>query len=147
MKPPPESDQAIPTPEPSTNETSSTSTAPPLGDAQKFAFETIIETAKQIITLSTGLIALGILFAKDFAGGAPSGARVLLGLSWLFLLFSMLIAIFVTLGTVTGALGKHSHDEPANPYADNITTAAKLQSGFFLAGLTGSILAGAIMMM
>lgn len=130
----------------STTQAPTTATPPPLGDAMKYSFEVVVETSKQIITLSTGLIALGILFAKDFAVDAPTGARVLLAVSWLFLLLSMVTALFGTLGTVTGNLAKSSGDEPASPYAGNITLFSQVQAVLFLLGLAASVVAGICMM-
>ena len=83
---------------------------PDLTTAQEKAFEFVQETVKQVITLSTGIIALTITFVKDFIGeGAPHGAEVLLAVAWLFYILSVICGVW-TLLSVTGSLNEGGTD-------------------------------------
>lgn len=104
------------------------------------AFDLITEISKQIVTLSTGLIALGITFNKDFLGSTPNPARAWLPWSWLALLFAVACAIWTLLGAtgvqaIAGA-------EDAEPYAVAIRLPAIGEIVFFGLGLLLTVITG-----
>ena len=109
---------------------------------RKKAFDYASDTAKQIITLSTGILALTITFAKDILGSISSVAKVLLMLAWLVYLFSIAFGL-ITLFTLTGTLDSWSKCQPPSPgaappsppsiYDPNIARPAKFQILSFLA--------------
>jgi hypothetical protein len=72
-------------------------------DKRSKAFDFAADVAKQFITLSTGILALTITFAKEIGGGPSQGAPLLLGLSWVLYLLSILGGVW-TLMALTGEL-------------------------------------------
>src|SRR5690242_1048270 len=56
------------------------------GDTGAKAFDFAQDVTKQLITLSTGVIALTITFLKDVATKAPSGALDFLHIAWVLFL-------------------------------------------------------------
>lgn len=105
------------------------------------AFDLIADITKQVIALSTGVIALGITFNKDFLGDASTtAARSCLILSWVLLLVAVLFGI-LTLMATAGAQAQAS-DCPPEPYAGPIRFFALLQLGTFFLGLVGTVVAG-----
>src|SRR5688572_10889853 len=66
---------------------------PNLDESQQKAFDLSQDSAKQVITLSTGILALTITFFKDFAAGADSTSKTIMAISWLFYLISILAGI------------------------------------------------------
>jgi hypothetical protein len=107
----------------------------PTTEAVQQSFEFAAESVKQLVTLSTGIIALMITFSKDLVGRvSPSGVR-LLRTSWALYLASMLVGI-LAMGAMTGALAK---DDTPSVYEPNILALTVLQWVIFLIG-TGVLL-------
>ena len=76
------------------------------------AFEFAKDSTKQLITLSTGIVALTITFAKDILGGVPAGPRRLLFAAWVVYLISIICGRW-TLLALTGSLEpKKNGDTP-----------------------------------
>ncbi len=74
-----------------------------MDDQVKMAFEFASDLSKQLITLSTGIIALTITFAKDILGPtSKSGSRLLL-FSWIGYLLSIVFGIWCLMA-LTGSL-------------------------------------------
>ncbi len=107
------------------------------------------DTTKQIITLSTGIMALTVTFAKEFKVG--SGALSVPGtlqISWLAFFLAILFAI-LTLMAVTGSLSQidRSTDEQAQRAladcnASNIRLPAIAMIICFLVGLALTAIVG-----
>lgn len=105
------------------------------------AFDVVIDLTKQVITLSTALIALGVTFIKDFADTAPADARMWLASSWIALLFSVVLGL-LTLMACAGILGRAKDTASADPYSGNARLLGGLQLITFLIGLGMAIIAG-----
>src|SRR5271166_2016851 len=74
-----------------------------LGERIKEAFDFASDTTKQLITLSTGVIALTITFAHDIVGYVGLGPRVVLVVAWFIYLLSIVCGAW-TLLALTGTL-------------------------------------------
>lgn len=99
------------------------------------AFDFAKETTKQLLTLSTGIIALTITFSKTFAENVPPQATIFLKLAWLAYLLSILFGIW-TLMALTGTLEpKDKSKDIVSIWGGNVTVPAGLQVLTFLAGL------------
>ena len=83
------------------NESNSTQT--PSFDAHEKLFDFAQDTTKQIITLSSGIVALTITFFKDFASGASEFSRHLMTVAWVGYVLSVIAGLLVLLA-LTGAL-------------------------------------------
>jgi uncharacterized membrane protein (DUF485 family) len=116
---------------------------------QKKAFDFAVDLTKQLITLSTAIIALTVTFSKDIIGGVDNSNRWLLFLSWLVFIISILMGI-LTLMALTGNLDPipkkqpknkdGSQPEPIKPLpilitSTNVTSTAKLQVCTFMIAL------------
>ena len=113
-----------------------------LDEATKKAFDFASETTKQVLALSTGIIALTITFSKDFVHGLSPGATTFLVWAWLAYFLSILFGI-VTLMALTGTL-QPKQEQGARPtlWGKNVTRPAGLQIASFLAGLVLTICFG-----
>jgi hypothetical protein len=85
----------------------------------KKAFDLLAEVSKQLITLSTGILALTITFAKDLI--KPADAPVwLIKASWVLYVLSIVFGV-LTLSTVAGNLEEsYISDKPPTLYAKSI---------------------------
>lgn len=107
------------------------------------------DTTKQIITLSTGIMALTITFAKEFKVGSGSlSVPLSLQFSWLAFFLAIFFAV-VTLMALTGSLSQIDRSNSvavqrrlANCNASNIRLPAVAMILFFLAGLALTGFAG-----
>jgi len=104
-------------------------------ELKKKAFDFASETTKQLITLSTALIALSITFKGNFSN---TENQSLLLLCWISFFVSVLFGIG-TLMALTGTLEKCTEDSE-NPvklsiYGANVKRPSFLQILFFLIGL------------
>ena len=68
-----------------------------MDERDRLAFEFARDTTNQLLTLSTGVVALTITFASDFVGGVSPWVRVLAVLSWACLLLSILFGLLTLL--------------------------------------------------
>src|SRR5215468_10416340 len=86
------------------------------------AFDFAADATKQILTLSTGILALTITFAKDILG-APGHWSRLLGWSWILYLISILCGVW-TLLALTGSFSSSGQRTPPTspPPTDAPTT-------------------------
>ncbi len=101
------------------------------------------ETTKQIITLSTGIVAFTVTFAEKFNVGTE-GLQVPLSLkiSWILYCASVFCAVW-TLMAITGTLNKlDREDSQPETSASNITRPAGLMIFAFVGGLVTTIWAG-----
>jgi hypothetical protein len=74
-----------------------------MDDRQAKAFDFSQDAAKQLITLSTAVVALTITFYKDFATGAGHASKVLMTIGWGLFLLSIFAGV-AHLFALTGAL-------------------------------------------
>lgn len=74
-----------------------------LDNQKEKAFDFCADSAKQLITLATGVIALTITFAKDFVVNVPAGDKTWAYCAWGTYMLSVLFGI-VTLNALTSAL-------------------------------------------
>jgi hypothetical protein len=113
-----------------------------MDEAAKKAFDFASETTKQILTLSTGFIALTITFSKDFVHQVPAMAVTFLAWGWLAFLLSIICGIW-TLMALTGSLQPRFKPSPAPGIrGSNITRPAAFQILSFLAGIVLTICFG-----
>lgn len=125
-------------------------------DQDQKAFDFAQDATKQLITLSTGVVAITITFFKDFAANAPSDAKTWMQWSWVVYVASIVFGVW-TLLALTGALGagdpsaggsgdtrNKSDADKGRPsiYSPAITLPAVLQALTFLAALVMSVVAG-----
>jgi len=104
-------------------------------DLRKKAFDFASETTKQLITLSTALIAISITFKGNFNQG---GNETNLLICWISFFISVLFGIW-TLMALTGTLEKSSEKGEdkveLSIYGKNVKRPSGLQILFFLLGL------------
>ncbi len=113
-----------------------------MNEQRRTAFAFAQETTKQLIALSTGVIALTITFFQHFATNAGPLARLVMAISWVLYLLSIVFGL-VALMALTGSL------EPKEPSSGepsirgrNVTGPATAQIVLFLAGLAVTVVAG-----
>ena len=104
------------------------------------AFDFAQDTTKQVLTLSTGIIALTITFIKEIAGDAPESAMKFIEISWVLYLASILAGL-LTLMALTGSLGELKEGS-ASVYERSIRIVAGLQLLCFLGGLVLTVVFG-----
>jgi|ERR1700728_1622731 len=83
-------------------------------DAVQLAFNFAKEIATQLITLSTGLLALSIAFTKDILQGVPKGKERRLKAAWGVLIVSIVCGVW-TLSALTGTLMPVNPSDRPNP--------------------------------
>lgn len=111
-------------------------------DPANKAFDFAGDLTKQLITLSTGVIALTVSFLKDATDGVSNVAHVLLAAAWGFYLLSIVFGVGTLMG-LTGNLGKHGEGE-ASIYSKNIRVFSGLQIGCFLVAIALTITFGVL---
>lgn len=117
-----------------------------MDDQSQRAFEFAQDTVKQVIALSTGIMALTITFQKDFIHSSSNIAGPFIMLSWIFFLISVSFGLW-TLCALTGRLGSEGTSEctAGSPIYDKaITNPAMLQLACFFVGLVCTVLFGII---
>jgi hypothetical protein len=113
-----------------------------MDDKTSKAFDFAQESVKQLITLATGVIALGITFAKDFVSAVPAGARSLALWSWGAFLLSVLFGLWALLA-LTGTLDAEA-SVPVSIRGTNVKIPATLQILFFVIGLSLTVWFGIV---
>lgn len=106
------------------------------------AFDYASDLAKQLITLSTGIIALTITFMRDVVKEIGTGKQVLLLSAWLLYFVSMICGV-LSLMALTGALapmGKLATVDVMIP--SNARVFGGLQIAAFLLGTLGILFYG-----
>jgi len=100
------------------------------------AYKSASDLAKQLITLSTGILALSITFTKDIVKGLPAKPARLLKFSWVVHLLSICCGIW-SLMALTGMVFKVSQQGASSvqedPYGSG-TLPAFLQIALFVLG-------------
>jgi hypothetical protein len=110
-----------------------------LGDDKRATFDLITEITKQIITLSTALIGLGVTFIKDLH--LADAGKSWIGASWISLLLAVIFGL-ATLMASAGVQARPPRQREPDPYAPNLALLGALQVLAFLAGLALSVVAG-----
>lgn len=109
-----------------------------MDERRKKAFELATETVKQLITLSTGIIALTITFSKDLLEAVPAAAKPFLTFGWLAYLACVVFGVWALMA-LTGSLepqpgnGDEEVLELPSIRRANVTLPAALQVLSFLA--------------
>ena len=102
-------------------------------DAAQTAFTLAKEVSVQLITLSTGILAVTITFAKDSSAGRSGRHVAWLRYGWAIYLLSILCGIW-TLMALTGTLMPADGAPPDKPtFGDNVRFPAGLQIVTFVA--------------
>lgn len=122
------------------------------------AFDLVTEISKQVITLSTAVIALGITFGRDFAQSGAGSNPWWWGTSWVLFLLAIIFAIGTLMASTgtqatmdaqgnarasTGTPAKASTASPS-PYQGSVRLFGALQLTCFLLGLVMSVVAGIV---
>lgn len=89
------------------------------------SFSAYGELTKQVLTLSTAVLALTITFLTDVVKHVSGVERWLLGLSWLFYVLSMVFGVFVLMA-LSGAL--HCIEHPGDTHCKGLTTPITIYS-------------------
>jgi len=98
------------------------------------AFDFASDLAKQLITLSTGILALTITFTKEFVKDFSTARPRLLLVTWLLYLFAILMGI-ATLMSLTGSLTISANSPAELPtFRPGVFLFSALQILAFLAG-------------
>jgi hypothetical protein len=106
------------------------------------AFDFASESCKQLITLSTGILALTITFTKDLAGDLSSGEETLLTWAWVAYLVSVLFGVW-TLHALTGSLASPKDPIPnQKTFELNTRLPSGVQIVTFIAGLVLTVIFG-----
>lgn len=111
----------------------------------KMGVEFARDLAQQLITLSTGILALTITFTKDILNNASGSPTRLLKLSWIVYLISICFGIW-TMMALTGTLAPlaSSGIQPSLAINLNVRLPAALQVLSFLGGIILIIIFGAM---
>jgi hypothetical protein len=105
------------------------------------AFDFAADATKQLITLSTAVIAVTITFLTDVAKDAPAGTAVWLQVGWILYLLSIAFGI-LTLLALTGTLADLDAEEPPSINARNIRRLAAGQVLSFFAAVALTLVFG-----
>lgn len=117
-------------------------------ESQKKAFDFYADWTKQLITLSTAIIALMVTFSKDIIGGTSGNYVYLLLATWIFYFLSIIFGV-LTLQALNGNLDPRPERKkdadgnevelPVEPIltvnSDNIRSTSLLQIGAFVLAL------------
>lgn len=107
------------------------------------AFDTVVDITKQVLALSTGVVALSVTFLTEVAGSAGPAARAVLAASWIAFLFAVAFGL-LTLMAAAG-VQRDADAEGANaPSIDaaNLRLLGGAQLLTFGVGLLLTLIAG-----
>lgn len=126
-------------------------------DMKLKSFDFALSTSKQLIALSTAVVAFSVTFSNELFGGTSNVyALVVLFISWLVFLYSIWEGVSTIMG-LTGSLNSGERTIPATGqqpertedvsiYDANISKSAKKQINSFVAALLLTIVYAGIMM-
>jgi hypothetical protein len=109
------------------------------GKRQEKAFDATSDLARQLITLSTAIVAATTAFHKDIFGDEPRGVTVIMGFAWGLFLLSTLGGIGTLMGCVGALSDKDVDDINLTPRMRGILLPARFQVVCFLLGLLISV--------
>ena len=113
----------------------------PLDDQTKQAFTSATDWAKQILTLSTGIVTLTVAFSDKIFGDLSDGERWTLWIAWGLYVVSIVGGVSL-LSTLTGTLARAAEPKPDDVYAKNNRIAAFVQLGAFVAATIAIVVFG-----
>lgn len=96
------------------------------------AFQFASDLSKQLITVSSGILVLGVTFAKDILKKPTRRILLLLASSWSLYVLSILAGLW-SLMSLTGDLAPRSDLAPLKDIPDNARLSAGVQVLFFAA--------------
>lgn len=105
------------------------------------AFDFAQETTKQILTLSSAIVAVTVTFIASNLKTYPSATRTWLELGWLFYLVSIALGV-ATLMSLSGNLERPGDGKEPSIYSPGIRICAILQILTFLAALVCTVIFG-----
>lgn len=105
-----------------------------MDERTKAAFSGATDSAKQLITLATGLIAVEVTFGKDFLIQVNTLSKWFMVISWVLFLLSVILGVG-TLNTLIGCIAKSENLSSQTIYDPNVKRLAKTQIFLFLIGL------------
>jgi len=110
-----------------------------MDDQCKAAFASASDTAKQLITLASGILVLEVTFAKNIMDAKlDQTTKYLLAGSWILFLLSVVAGVWSLLA-LTGSLGQGETLTSKTIYGSNIRIPAFFQIILFLSGLALSV--------
>jgi len=112
-----------------------------LDDQTKQAFTSASDWAKQILTLSTGIVTLTVAFADKVFGDLSDGERWTLWIAWGLYVVSIIGGVSL-LSTLTGALARLPAPKAGDVYATSNRVAAFVQLGAFVAATIAIVIFG-----
>lgn len=107
------------------------------------SFDLISEITKQVLALSTGVVALSVTFLTDVAQDAGETARILLGSSWVAFALAIVFGM-LTLMAAAGLQRDAGQNGAATPTinAGNLRFLGGVQLLFFAVGMVLLLVAG-----
>src|SRR5690242_15711220 len=105
-------------------------------DRVQLGFNFAKDLATQLITLSTGLLALSATFTKDIFNKRPSSSERFLKTAWVSLVVSIVFGVW-TFSALTGTLmpvGPSNMPSLVSGFGGNVRVPAALQVATFLIG-------------
>jgi hypothetical protein len=116
------------------------------------SIEVLLDLTKQMITLSTGFIALTITFRKDILGATHHGQTAILGAAWISFILCIVGGLLLLMA-LAGNLGSAAiHSDPAvrsdqspsvaTVFARNIRVFLLVQAFLFVVGVALSVVYG-----
>lgn len=117
-------------------------------DNTEKAFDFALSTTQQVVSLSTGILALTITFLNDSALDTEGNTRIFLLASWLLLMISVIFGV-LTMMALTGRLDPSRNEE--NPscdeedpsvYEGSIRDLSIIQMSTFLLGVLSTVIFG-----
>ena len=114
-----------------------------MNDRVKAAFVSASDLAKQLLTLSTGVLGITVTFSKDLIERLTETGRWRLEIAWILLACSLLAGIWALMA-LTGALGNRTSvsDSDLKVYRPSIQIPFVLQVALFVVGLGFLVYAG-----
>lgn len=104
------------------------------------SFNFASDTVKQVIGLSSGILALTVTFAKEQIAKNRPSALLPLKASWFFEIFSLIAGVWALMA-ITGQVSSTSVTSPS-VWALQVTIPAILQIVFFVFAMMSLVLAG-----
>lgn len=110
-----------------------------MDEQTKYAFSSASDTSKQLITLSTALLALQLTFVKDITPPPFKMPVWLLEASWVCLFISVIAGV-VTLMALTGSTAQQNPPNASAIYCSNIKIPTLVQVFSFLLGILSFVI-------
>jgi hypothetical protein len=112
-----------------------------MDEQTKAAFASASDNCKQMITLSTGLLGIEITFTKEYFALLSGWGKIIVGISWVFMLFSVVAGVW-TLLALTGCVSASTPPRPGTIFDSNVKNPAIVQVVCFLVGLACTVAFG-----